>query len=250
MIRMKALNWYQKGILLLLIVMAITFCVVYAVTSHRVGYLYHDVILVPGEENGNTVYSGTILDWDCCFTVTADKTVTFQCGEKLYGPYTAREDPTARPDEEEYLTGVEILEGDTVFFRGGVWRSGEDLMLFEEDGGIQINITVSAGNGTMVDANGNLSGWLEPSPITILELMNGPELTHRGDWGAWFGGVLISIITAMTILFADEMFRLNMMFRIQDVDMVEPSAWEIAGRYISWTVLVMMTFALYMIGLQ
>lgn len=249
--QIKGLNRYQKGILLLLIVMAITFCVIYAVISHRVGYLYHDVILVPSEENGNTVYSGTILGWECRFTVTDDKTVTFHCGEKCYGPYTARQDPTAIPDDMDHLSGasgVEIRKGDEIFFRGAAYRSSNGLMLFEEDGGIHINIVASG--GIMIDEDGNVIDRLEPSALTVLELMDDPELTSKGKWGAWFGAVLLSVFTAVSILFADELFRLSLMFRVQDVDMVEPSDWEIAGRYIAWTILAVTVFAVYMIGLQ
>ena len=248
--RIKELNWYQKGILLLLIVMAVVFCVVYSVVSSRVGFLYHDVILVPSDENGSTVYFGTVEGRKCCITVTADKTVTFQLGDKHYGPYTAREDPTARPEDEEYLTGVEILDGDAVFFRGGVWRSGDGFMLFAEDGGISLTITATMSDGTVVDGNGKIIDQMEPSPTTILELMAGPELTHKGKWGAWFGAVLISILAVASILFADELFRLNLMFRVREVDIVDPSEWELARRYISWTIWAITAFAVYMIGLQ
>ena len=38
-------------------------------------------------------------------------------------------------------------------------------------------------------------------------------------------------------MFADELFRFNLAFRIRDAGRAEPSEWEIAGRYISWAVL-------------
>jgi hypothetical protein len=93
--RIKELDRYQKGILLLLTAMIVVFGFIYSMASSRVGFLYHDVILQPSEMNGNLVYSGSINDKESAFTVTADKTVTFQHGEKTYGPYTAKEDPTA-----------------------------------------------------------------------------------------------------------------------------------------------------------
>lgn len=248
--RIKELDRYQKGILLLLTAMIVVFGFIYSMASSRVGFLYHDVIFQPSEMNGNLVYSGSINDQESAFTVTADKTVTFQHGEKTYGPYTAKEDPTARPDDEEYLTGVEILDGDTVFFRGGVWRSADGLMLFGEDGGIILDITVYTEYGTSYDADGNMIDPLEPSASTILELMAGPELTSKGEWQAWFGAVFVSVMIAVSILFADELFRFNLAFQIRDVDRAEPSDWEIAGRYIGWTILTIMTFVMYIIGLQ
>ena len=56
--RIKELDRYQKGLLVLLAVLAVAFCVIYSVVSSRVGVLYHDKILLPSEEKGNTVYSG------------------------------------------------------------------------------------------------------------------------------------------------------------------------------------------------
>ncbi len=248
--RIKGLDRYQKGILLVLAVMIVIFGVIYSLVSSRVGFLYNNVILQPSEVNGNTIYSGTINGQECAFTVTADKTVTFHCGEKTYGPYTAKEDPTARPDDEEYLTGVEILDGDTVFFRGGVWRSADGLMLFGEDGGIILDITVYTEYGISYDADGNFIDPMKPSASTILELMAGPELTSKGEWQAWFGAVVISVLIAVSILFADELFRFHLAFQIRDVDYAEPSDWEIAGRYIGWTGLTIMMFVVYIMGLQ
>lgn len=248
--RIKALNRYQKGILLLLITMILAFGVVYSVVSSRVGFLYENTILLPSEVNGNTVYSGTINGKKCTFTVTADKSVSFQCDEKTYGPYTAKEDPTARPDDEEYMTGVEILDEDTVFFRGGVWRSTDGLMLFDEDGGIILDIAAYTNYGTTYDADGNIVDPMEPSASTVLELMAGPELTSKGEWQAWFGAVFVSVLIAVSILFADELFRWNLAFQIRDVDHAEPSDWEIAGRYIGWTALTIMAFVIYIMGLQ
>jgi len=248
--RIKELDRYQKGILILFAAMIVIFGVVYSMVSSRVGFLYHDVILQPSEVNGDTIYSGTINGQECAITVTTDKAVTFQYGEKTYGPYTAREDPTAKPEDQEYLTGVEILDGDTVFFRGGVWRSADGLMLFGEDGGIILDITVYTEYGTNYDADGNIIDLLEPSASTVLELMAGPELTSKGEWQAWFGAVFVSVLIAVSILFADELFRFNLAFQIRDVDHAEPSDWEIAGRYIGWTILTIMTFVMYIIGLQ
>ena len=80
--------------------------------------------------------------------------------------------------------------------------------------------------------------------------MNDPELTHKGEWFAWFGALFICALNAISILFADELFRWNLAFRIRNVDDSEPSDWEIAGRYIGWTVLSIMALVLFIIGLQ
>jgi hypothetical protein len=57
-------------------------------------------------------------------------------------------------------------------------------------------------------------------------------------------------MTAVSILFADELFRWNLAFQIRNADRAEPSDWEIAGRYIGWTALTIMALVLYVMGLR
>ncbi len=253
--RIKSLNRYQKGILILLAGMFVIFTAAYFVVSSRVGFAYRDVILAARNEGENTVYAGRIQGTDAVFTVTPDKTVAFSYGNKNYGPYTGKEDPTAIPEDpiSELMTGVELRQGEEIFFRGGVLRTGGDdgyLMLFDEDGSFSdINIFYTTGNGVMYDSGGNEIDQMAPTPSTILNLMHGPELTSKGEWTAWFSGVFLSIITAVSILFADEIFRWNLAFRIHNADWAEPSELEIAGRYIGWTVLPIVALWAYGMGL-
>lgn len=255
--RIKRLNRYQQGILLLLLVMAPVFAVIYSVFSSRIGFLYDDKILIPSNQNGNTVYAGTIDGENCSFTVTPEKDVVFRYGENVYGPYTAREDPTAIPKDDPFggnMTGVEVMDDGEIIFRGGVFcLGGSDSisMLINEDGtyaGYAVTATLS--DGTMVDMDGNVVDPIEPSVSTILDLMHGPELTNQIDWIGFFTGLFVSVVTALSILFADEAFRWSLSFRIQNADRAEPSDWWIASRNFSWAALVIMVFILYNLGLK
>ncbi len=253
--RIKGLNRYQKGVLLFMIVMVIAFSAAYFVTTSRVGFAYRDTILVPSQENGNTVYSGELDGQPARFTVSADQTVTFQHGDKTYGPYTVREDPTAIPKDEETagaMVGVELLEGDAVLFRGGVLELSNGYWLYNEDGtpsNFEVgHVTVTS--GVEIGESGNEVGPAAPSASAILRLMGDPELTHKGEWIAWFGAVFICVFNAILILFADEVFRWNLKFQIRDVEHAEPSDLEIAGRYFSWTVLTILALILFILGLQ
>ena len=105
-------------------------------------------------------------------------------------------------------------------------------------------------DGIERDENGDVIDSVEPSAATILELMNAPELTHKGEWFAWFEAVFICVFNTISILFADELFRWSLAFRIRNVDHTEPSDWEIAGRYIGWTVLTIIALVLFIMGLQ
>lgn len=253
--RFRKLEPYSKLILIALIVMAVVFANLYGITASRVGYLYHDTIFVPRQSGGTTVYEGKLEKQDSAFTVTAD-TVTFTWGSKTYGPYTLRDDPTAIPEEEEsapYMTGIEILENGNVYFRGGMLEVSAGLLLYGEDGSFNFDHLISyaqTSDGTIVGPDGEITDFYRPEIHTIVELLNDPPLQSKGAWPAWFAGLFISLITAVSILFADELFRLSLAFRIQDPENAEPSDWELTTRRIGWTVVSLAILYLYFLGLQ
>ena len=77
--------------------------------------------------------------------------------------------------------------------------------------------------------DGNIIDPDEPSTGNILELMNDPVLTHKGNWTAWLGALIISIFNAFSILYADEIFRWNLAFQIRDTDGAEFTRDELRG---------------------
>lgn len=251
--RLKSLDRYQKVILLLMAAMVLVFTILYPITISRIGFSYQDTILLPSQENGSTLYAGNIKGTSARFTVSSNKTVTFRYGDQTYGPYTAKLDPTAVPKDEnthESMIGVEVHKGETLVFRGGVLDVGEGFWLFSEDGSSEnIIVSTTTSDGTVM-ANGEIIDPMEPSVSTILKLMEGPELTHKGTWPGLFGGIFFCILTAISMLFADELFRLELSFRISNADQAEPSDWVIAGRYISWIVLPILALVLFILGLQ
>lgn len=247
--RIRELDRYPKLLLIALLLMAVVFTAVYGFASSRVGYLYNDAIFVPRQENGATLYEAEIDGRDWVFTVTAD-TVTLTGGTETYGPYTLREDPTAVPEDHSYMTGIVILDGGETFFRGGVTDDPHDFWLMDERGGHPLNITVQMSDDTEYDAYGDPFDPMEPSPYQIISLLRGPELTHWGNWEIWFMGLILAIITAVSILFADELFYLSICFRVQNAETAEPSDWHIATRSIGWFLLTVITGVIFVMGLQ
>ena len=254
MARIKSLGFFQKVVLAVVLAMVVVFTVVYAVTTARVGFSYKDAILVPAQEDGTTVYTGKVQGKNARITVDPDGIVTFQYDDKTFGPYTVREDPSAIPEaftENSGMTGIEIRCGEDVFFRGCTSRYGGPSFLYNEDGSaVSIRITYTTGSGEIRGEDGNVIDPLEPKAATILGLLDSPELTHKGSWLAWFLGIVLCGITVVSILFADELFRFHLSFRIQNAEAAEPSEWEMAMRYLSWTVVPVGTFVIFIIGLQ
>ena len=253
--RIRRLDNYQKGVLIVMIAMAFVFAVIYSMTISRVGYRYNDEILVPIEENGDTVYSGKIKGEQADFIVSDDNTVVFHYGDKAYGPYTVKQDATAIPKDDEMsdiMAGVEMREGENILFRGGVMDLGDYYSFYNEDGTLYSMLTISyeTSDGMVWDENGNPIDKMKPSISTIYELAQNPELTHKGFGFVWFVAVFICILNALSILFADELFRLNLAFKVRNVEQVEPSEWELGGRYIGWTIMIIIALAVFIMGLQ
>lgn len=90
---------------------------------------------------------------------------------------------------------------------------------------------------------------MRPSVGSILRLMQGPELTHKGVGVVWFMGTFIALIAAASILFADELFQLQFIFKAQKPERIEPSELTLIMRPIAWFIWVVMVFATYMMGL-
>ena len=253
--KIKSLGLYQKMILLFLSVLVIIFSMLYSVASKKEGFAYQNKILIPKQENGSTLYSGKIKGEHAAFTVFEDNAVKFRYGDKSYGPYIVKEDPSAIPKDHslsDSMIGVEVYDNKELIFRGGVLDSDNELWLFNEDGGFDTSSIgfVTTMDGIVVDENGNEIDEMEPPVSVILELMDEPKLTNKGNWVIWVEAVILSIFTAISIFFADEIFRWNLAFRIRNVEQAEPSEWEITSRYIIWTVFPILITIFFIVGLQ
>ena len=250
--RFRELSLYPKLILILLVLLAVVFAAAYGGAASRVGYLYHDAIFVPRQSEGVLVYEGRLDGRDSAFIVSVD-TVLFNWGDETYGPYTLRYDPTAVPEEEDvaaHMTGIEILDNGKVCFRGGVTDEATDFWLLSEDGNRDFMISYTMSDGIEYDMDGNPIDPMEPSPHEIISLLRGPELTHKGDWISFLVAVFCAAATAVSILFADELFYLSICFRVENAETAEPSDWAIASRSIGWGLMVLVVLWIYLLGLQ
>lgn len=247
--RFRELERFPKILLIALLLMTVVFGAVYGITTSRVGYLHNDEIFLPRQSEGALVYEGKVDGLDSSIVVALD-TVIVNWGSKTYGPYTLREDPTAVPDGHPQMTGIEILDGQKVYFRGGVTDEATDFWLIGADGEQLFTMTYTLSDGTEMDMNGNPVDHMKPTPRQIVSLLRGPELTHKGQWLFYIMGVFLAIVVAVSILFADELFYLSICFRVENAETAEPSDWHIATRSLGWLFLTIMTGVIFLMGLQ
>ena len=250
--RFIGLNLYQKVLIIFMAAMILVFTVLFALTVSREGYSYRNAILVPQEDSGDTVYVGRLKGKETKLTVTSDKTVTLDWGGTIYGPYILREDESAIPAEmhRSYITGLEIRCGEEVLFRGcyefynpeWVYIYDEEENLVSADTPISrtgtVGLTYTAGPTYAVDK-------VEPAVGELIELTEGPALTHKGYWLGWLAGILFCVCNTIWILYADELFTFSMSVRIKNAASAQPTGWEIWKRCVGWTVLCLDALACF-----
>ena len=148
------------------------------------------------------------------------------------------------------MVGVEIREGESILFRGGVLAIEDQMVLVDEKTGDPTYDMTFSGDGIMQDSEGNIIEPMQPSAYTILHLLAGTELIKGGNFWAWLGGILFAGMTAVSILFAEELFHFRMSFRVQYAELTEPTEWEIISRYAGWTLGIVATLIIFFSGLN
>ena len=231
--RLKALGRFQKGVLIALLIMIAAFTALYIGANRRELVRYGDSFLTKKQSGASTVYSGRLLGRPVEFIVSGDRSVTYKIADKKYGPYTVLIDDSAIP--ELYASkadfGVELRLGEKIVFRGAALKSmseySPEYWFFSEYG---------------PDSD-------EPLAEDLLKFAFGPATERRGNWFVFFFGVCFCAMIAVDVLFADELFRYLLSFRIREPEKAEPSDWELERRHIGWILAPFMTAIFFVWGL-
>lgn len=254
--RLRELGSYQKVLLVLLALMLAAFSVLYPITLRREGVEYEGALLTVTIEGDTVRYSGKLEGEAITFLVTGGNQLLFQKGEKSYGPYIVKEDRSAAPRDEvlyAQMTGLELYRADELIFRGGVIQTGDSFLLYQPEGGLYSDpdsVSIMGSDGVLRDEAGNVKDLDAPSTKTVLRMMNGPALTHRGSRLGWFCGVFLSLAAGIAILFAEELFRWELSWKIREPEQAVASETELFNRSLGQTGLVLAALVVYCIGLR
>lgn len=249
------LTWPQRVMILIQTFLILLFLILSCTVGRQQVIPYQDEYLRCRTNGEVTTYSGRIDGQKAVFTVSPGPVVEYRRGDTLYGPYTILFDSTAVSDSSVFagkLIGVEVWEKDTLLFRGGYLPGSTVFPLFDENGenyipGLDdpdsfIRVEVAGSEKTAADYT--------PGVTAILRVALEPDVVRRGSFGIFLLGVLVCVLCAVSILYADALFRFQLSFRIQDPEDAEPSGWELFSRWIGWIAITIAALVIFIIGLN
>lgn len=236
-----ALTRPQQVLLLLQAALILMFAVLYSTVGRQKVIWYNGAPLQQHKSGTVTTYSGKLDGQAVSFTVSPGPVVEYRLGGTLYGPYSISFDSSAVSSELDasIYTGVEVRDGGEVLFRGAYSDEPGTFLLFTEGDSMSPSIRFVE----MTTSNS------APSVYWILQIAIAPEVVQRGSWSGFWTGVFVCVMCAISILYADALFRLRLAFRVRNAEDAEPSDWELSARWISWGGLTICAFALFLAGL-
>ena len=238
----------QKVIFCLQAVLIVLFLILYSTVGQQQVLRYHGTALRRTESENAVLYAGKLNGHALSFTVT-ERAVEYRYDGKTLR-YTVTEDPSAIPPAgagdlhetmREQLQGVEVRKDGELLFRGGWGRFGTSLMLYNEDGSSTVGI------GYAVFSNGSVLN--DPGANAILSLIHAPNVVRRADFTGLLCGIFLCAACMISLLYADNLFRWNLRFRIRNAEDAEPSEWELFSRWIGWLLFTGLAIAIFTLGL-
>lgn len=242
----RALDRFQRGLLLFLALMTIGFTVAYFIAFGQQGIEYYDAFLVQSKENGNTLYSARIREKETVFTVTQTGEVTLRVGDNTFGPYTVEEDDTVSFTELSGDRGIVLYEKGEQIFRGVCRASGGYFTLLDAPGRRWDRVPFV---DVSFDPNYGAPDWDPPFELIVRMAMGDITLTRPDNWKLYGLGLFISALDVITILWADQLFRFRLSLSVRNADRAEPTEWELWSRQAGWIAMAVMAFFVYVMGL-
>lgn len=247
------LTWPQRVVIFIQGFLILLFLILYCTVGRQQVMKYSGEYLRCRTSGEVTTYSGKIDGQTAVFTVSPGPVVEYRRGDTLYGPYAILLDPTAAPDSDVgRLTGVEIRDGDTLLFRGGYLPNSTLFSLFDENGEHYYPSLSDPDSPIRVEVAGSpkSAAYYTPGVTTILRVALEPDVVQRGFFGIFLLGALCCVLCAVSVLYADALFRWDLRFRIKYPDDAEPSDWELFSRWVGWIGLTIFALVIFILGLN
>lgn len=230
----------QIGALCALLVLAIIFAALTAVSRQHKGISFEEMFMEMEEQDGKIIYTGRKHGEDVtviCYEEDGADVVDFTVGDR-YRHLCRVEYPAGNILTEwgEAVQRIRILRDGLTIFSGGYGAGG----YYAEDGSWDPMLTIKAGYS---------DPWYdyEFTAGDICYFADGPETVARGSWVFYAVMVFLSLIAAVEIAFPETLFYLNHFLSVKDP---EPSDFFWAMHRIGCVVIPLMILAGYIFGVR
>lgn len=244
------LTLWQKVLFCLQLVLIALFLILYLTVGNQQIWQYQGASLRRTTDGGTVTYTGKVEGQSLSFAVTGT-TVEYRRGDKNV-TYTVTEDPSAIPAREDFetnsdimyatLSGVEVHKDGELLFRGAWLPINDTLRLYHENGSSDFGTT-----SIILSPSGSVLN--DPGAATILRLLYAPNVAWRANFTGLACGIVLCVVCMVSLLYADELFRWNLRFRIRNTEDAEPSEWELFSRQLSWVVCTGLAVVIFILGL-
>lgn len=194
--------------------------------------------------------------------------VECRMGEETFGPFRVTKYPLPQTPGVgsdaltsfpiPFDTGLEIknaLTGETLFRGGYRLSSGYTSLISEtvttegDPGSASEHMTVDGVNYYFNYAPATPEKGPSAYDLAFFALEAEESLTHRGDMMYLALGILIAVLNAASIVYAEELFIWSMSFRVADPESAEPAEWELFTRHVGWGIWLLMELIVFIVGL-
>ena len=250
---MATLSKARKIWLLILAGMAVLFLMLTVQIRSHTGVMFHGSLLEVQGTVENGAYSGEAHGEDVSIVVSRESET--EVGMEFYISNVVHDNWLVEYPLEPILTehgqklpGLRISRNGKTVFEGAYdpeHRVDWGYMLYDTDGKLYTDemFSLSVSTGT----TGGYWDDYETSLGTVLNFVNGPEITARGDMTFWFYGLLMSAMAVVLVAFPDTLFRWKHRWYVKDP---EPTDFYYVENCVGAGIMTVMALVIYIVGVR
>ena len=249
---MEERSLFQKILLVILAAMILLFGVLTGIVRGRTGVLFHDALLEVRGTPENGSYSGESHGETVSIVVSRSSQTETSMGlaiGNLIDESWLVEYPLEpiRTEHGDTKPGLRVYKEDQLVFEGAYDPADySDVLghiLYDKNG--EWTIEHSFGFHAATES----SYWVqyETGVNTVLEFVNGPELTARGSWQMYAMATLVAIMAMVLTAFPLELFEMNHHWYVKDP---EPTELYFVMNRVSSCFLALVALIVYIMGVR
>ena len=249
---MRERNKFQKIMMILLAAMILLFGVLTGMSRGRIGVEFHDALLKVQGTPDNGAYFGKAHGEEVSIVVLRESeteaSMSLCIGNQIEEHW--RVEYPLEPIQTEHgetKSGLRVYKEGQLVFEGAYdpadYSGTLGHILYDKNG----EWTIAHSFDVQVISGENYWQHYETSVNTVLEFVNGPEQTARGDWQMFAMATLVAVMALVMVAFPRELFEMSHRLYVEDP---EPTEFYFAMHYFSCCFLTVIALVVYMMGIR